>query len=78
MSVFPPIVRYIAQYCIGFDNRVHTTVYDLMFQRNPDEAHKKADAALNRSPMAFWVDEGTVPADQIQIYISPMGGSSAD
>jgi DNA-binding transcriptional MerR regulator len=78
-AFFYPIIRYVVHYCIGFDDKVHTTVYDLMLRRNPDETTKKADAARNRSPMAFWADDGTVPADQIEVYLSPMGGgSSAD
>jgi hypothetical protein len=78
-AFFYPIFRYVVHYCIGFDDKVHTSVYDLLVRRKPDESRTKSDAALNRAAMAFWADEGTVPADQIEVYLSPMGGgSSAD
>jgi hypothetical protein len=76
--ILNPRVLLVIQYCTGFDDLIHTTIYALQINRKLSGARKKAELQKNRSDQAFFVDEGSVPTEDMEVRLTAIGGSSAN
>lgn len=73
-----PRILLVVQYCTGFDNLVHTTTYSLQIIRKLNPAQQNAERKKGRGDQAFFMDEGDVPASEMEVQLTAIGGSSAN
>ena len=72
-----PQALIVIVYCTGFDDVVHTTTYPIQIIRVLNDAQKQAELKKSRGDKAFFVDEGDVPANEMQVQLRLIGESSA-